>query len=521
MIKTAVQSVLRGFSLFALGLFAYAGSALAAPVAPVGLPGGGGGNAINVTTYTTGNFSSIFERISDSFVGTPGLISATAYLTGMILAVTALIKLKEHFDSPTQVSIRESLGRAVIAGALFAMPTVIDVVTATIGSQDGGVGVRSLALGSDLLSALSGATGVSACDTLRTSRVAGNVIGAIGGGGGIGSVIGTGIGSYFFGGTLGEAICYTAESFNGLSGLLGTALYIAGLFLVFWGLLQLRDHLIAPDRMPVSGPLKKLLVAGAFFAFPSLIDVVSNSVGGSGRGLIAIDPSIALACATGSAGSVLNAIGGIINVLGGGGGSGSGGSSGGGLDCMMIKLVSDLWSPVQMAVSMFCYLAGIIIIALALRRMLDNMDKGVRSPVGIGTLSMFGIGGALLSIDLIVRAITVSIFPDVFSTAGVPTLKLYGSLAYAPGLSASGVQSINSVITAVFMFSFLVGIISVVRGLFMLKEVSNGGQASLMAAFTHVIGGGLAVNLGPVVNAIQNTLGLSSVGINVCTTFMC
>lgn len=482
-------------------------------------PATGGGAAINVTEYTDGDFSSLFERIGDSFVGAPGLISAAAYLTAMILAVSAILKLKEAFDSPGNVSMREPIGRALIAGALFAMPTVIDTVTATIGTQDGSIGVRSLALGADLLGHLSSATGAEACDAIRAARVANAALGALGDGDLLGA-IGTGVGSYMFGGSVGEVICYATHSFRGLAPLISVILYISGLFLVFWGLLQLKEHLISPDRTPVSGPLKKLLVAGAFFAFPSLLDVVANTFGGDGNGVAAIDPSVQLACASGGVGNILNAVGSLLDSFSGDGGGGAS-SKGGGLDCMMVKLVTDLWSPVQMAVSIFGYLAGIILIALALRRMLDSMDKGVRSPVGLGTLGMFAIGGALLSFDQIIRALTVSIFPDVFSTMGVPTLKLYGSLAYAPGLSEGAAKSVNSVISAVFMFSFLVGIISVMRGLFMLKEVSNGGNASLMAAFTHVIGGGLAVNLGPVVNAVQHTLGLSNIGIKVCEGLLC
>lgn len=489
-----IKTLVAGFFVFSISAFAGIDIAFAA-------------GAISVTEYTDSNFSSIFERMADSFVGAPGLISAAAYITGMLMAISAIIKIKEVVDNPGNVSIREPIARALIAGALFAMPTVVDVATATIGSQTGSVGVRDIALGTDIFGKLMGAAGVSACKAMDVVGVIGGAIGGGAGGGGIGGAIGGGVGAALWGGTIGKAVCYTAYSFSGLSWLIGTILYISGLFLVFWGLLQLRDHLIAPDRAPISAPLKKLLVAGAFFAFPSVLDVVVNSVSDNKDGLIGIDPTLTMACGAGALGGIIAGIGGLF----GGGGA----PKGGGLDCMMIKLVGDLWSPVQIAVSIFCYLAGIIVVAFALRRMLDNMDKGARSPVGIGTLAMFAVGGALLSIDVIIRSISMSIFGDLFSGFKPVKLQLYGSLTYAPGVGAAGIKSINSVITTVFMFSFLVGIISIVRGLFILKEVSNGGNASLMAGFTHLIGGGLAVNLGPVINAIQNTLGVSSVGLKV------
>jgi hypothetical protein len=322
-----------------------------------------------------------------------------------------------------------------------------------------------------------------------------------------------------------------------------TGLYIAGLFLVFWGLLQLRDHIIDPSRMPANQPLKKLLVAGAFFAFPAVVDAARYALD-PGKALIAVDPFLtAKNCGAGSTGSTMSLIQSGASLIGNlisGNGSGlswnnSGASAGstlnnilngggpsakGGLDCMMVRFVSDLWGPMHMAIGIFCYLAGIILIALAVRRMLDNMDKGVKSPVGMGTIAMLLIGGALLSFDAIIRAVTVSLLPDFM---GANRFQLHGSLAYSGGVcppgqsSCSGLNSINMIITTVFAFAFLVGTISVLRGLFMLKEVANGGNASLMASFTHIIGGGMALNLGPVVERVQNSLGLQGMGIRVGT----
>jgi hypothetical protein len=182
---------------------------------------------------------------------------------------------------------------------------------------------------------------------------------------------------------------------------------------------------------------------------------------------------------------------------------------------MMVRMVSDLWGPVQMAVSIFCYIAGLIMIAVAIRRLMDGMDKGPKGPLGVGTFGLFAVGGMLLAIDTIVSTVTASMFPDMLGAIGFGNLKLYGGLSYAPGVSEESLTAINSVITTVFAFSFLVGIISIVRGLFILKEVANGGQASLMAAFSHILGGGAAVNIGPFISAVQNSLGLTQVGIQV------
>jgi hypothetical protein len=60
-----------------------------------------------------------------------------------------------------------------------------------------------------------------------------------------------------------------------------------------------------------------------------------------------------------------------------------------------------------------------------------------------------------------------------------------------------------------------VGLISFLRGIYIIREVADGNQqASMMAGLTHIIGGALAVNLGPLINAVEQTLGITGFGIN-------
>jgi len=63
-------------------------------------------------------------------------------------------------------------------------------------------------------------------------------------------------------------------------------------------------------------------------------------------------------------------------------------------------------------------------------------------------------------------------------------------------------------------FMIMVGLISFVRGIFIIREASEGGQqASIMAGVTHMVGGALAVNLGSLINAVEATLGITNYGI--------
>ena len=75
-------------------------------------------------------------------------------------------------------------------------------------------------------------------------------------------------------------------------------------------------------------------------------------------------------------------------------------------------------------------------------------------------------------------------------------------------------QHVLAMISTVLVFMTIIGYISFMRGFFIIKDVAEGsGQASLMAGVTHIFGGALAVNLGPLLNAVQSTLGLSSFGV--------
>ena len=73
----------------------------------------------------------------------------------------------------------------------------------------------------------------------------------------------------------------------------------------------------------------------------------------------------------------------------------------------------------------------------------------------------------------------------------------------------------TTVISAVIKFMIIIGLVSFVRGIFIVRDVAEGNQqASLMAGVTHMVGGALAVNMGPLINAVQQTLGIAEYGVN-------
>ncbi len=68
------------------------------------------------------------------------------------------------------------------------------------------------------------------------------------------------------------------------------------------------------------------------------------------------------------------------------------------------------------------------------------------------------------------------------------------------------VAQVAPVIEALMSFIMIVGFIAFIRGWFVLKSFGDGSQqASLAQAVTFLVGGTLAINLGALVNAIENT----------------
>jgi hypothetical protein len=144
---------------------------------------------------------------------------------------------------------------------------------------------------------------------------------------------------------------------------------------------------------------------------------------------------------------------------------------------------------------------------IGISRLIKSSQEGARGPGGLGTLMTFIAGGALISYNEFLRAFTTSFFTN-------PTTLAYAELAYTTGMAQAELDHAHTVISAIIKFMIVIGLISFVRGIFIVRSVAEGNsQASLMAGVTHMVGGALAVNLGPLMNAVQETLGITTYGI--------
>jgi hypothetical protein len=281
-------------------------------------------------------------------------------------------------------------------------------------------------------------------------------------------------------GGLGQVICNVHSAMSGLPRVLEVFAYISAMLMAVTGTLKMVEHVSDPRSVPVWEPVKRYLAGGFLFALPYTIEVLVNGVS---TGLGTIGNS------NGMAGNI----------------------SGGGLDAMLVRLMSDIWSPMLLSITWFSYMAAFIFMLIGIHRLLKSAQDGPRGPAGIGTIMTFIVAGALFSIDSMLAAFSGSMFSAVAGGANVHT---YGALAQTTG-DINVDNHVAATIGVGVAFMVIVGWISFVRGFFIIRGVAEGDQqASLMAGVTHLLGGALAVNIGPVIEAVQSTLGLSADGLN-------
>lgn len=408
------------------------------------------------------NVNNILENFIDSIEETPALIAAVAYLLGLIAGVSALLKLKEHVENPEQTALREPVIRFVVGGALFAIPSVYQAMYELVG--DAGI-LGSITSVFGALGMIYSSYGMSVC----------NPVGGL-------------LGGLFGGASLGDAICGVFFNAGAFPAFLTAIGYLIGLFLGVWGILKIKAHVLNPQQTSLWEGVSRLVAGGAFFALPVVIEVIKNTmVPPTTTGLAAITQV-----------SGFNETAAACNGTGG-------------LDVALYCLMADTLTPMHVVINFFTTVAGIIFAMIGISRLMKSAQDGARAPGGIGTIMTFATAGALLSYNALMRVITSSMS---MGSLGLATTATYAKMQYVTGMTATEQQHVHTVISAILKFLIIVGLISFVRGIFIIRSVAEGNsQASLMAGVTHMVGGALAVNLGPLINLVQTTLGITTYGI--------
>jgi hypothetical protein len=402
------------------------------------------------------NLNDVLVNVETSTQWIPGLLTSCAYLIGLLFGVAGLMKAREHVEQPEQTTLKEPVIRLLAGGALFALPTVMQAAQQSI---DGNGGVL---------------------DELLLMVVPSNFL-AINQGA---SATCTAPGWTFFGNAgvangVGQTICNMTNSSTFIPALTSAFAYLFAVVLTIWGILKIKDNVINPQQTSIWEGVSRLAAAGGFFALPYMIEVATTTISGF----------------LGAGNSFTNT-------------GFNGAPTGAGLDEMMVKFTGDIFGPMLFTLNLFGYAVGVILLVIGISRLLKSAQEGPRGPGGIGTIMTFIGAGAMLSLSPLIGAFSHSEF-------GGAAYKTQSSIMYTTGMNPVEIAHVEAVISAVLQFMIILGVVAFLRGIYIIREVAEGrGQASLMAGITHMVGGSLAVNLGPVMNAAQNTLGLGAYGVN-------
>lgn len=392
------------------------------------------------------------SNVLDASVNLPGLVSVFAYLTGLALGVKGVLDLKKHVEmGPREMPIKTPIVELMISGALLALPFTYETLIGTI-TENGGLTF--------------GPTGTSFYQGSNPSEIY--------------LISPTGITTWLdpttacsmplFNERLGGLFCNLWDGMSSLPGLLSGFAYIAGLTMLYLGIVNIKLSVENPGQNSLWEPLQKILVAGLLLSLPVTLNVISETLadGLMGQTSTGFNPTKTGATT---------------------------------LDMIVGNFVFSIHGVLDFVLAGFGYIAGIILILIGIFRMLKTMQDGPRGPGGIGTIMTLMTGAALLALGPMMGAFATSFFGDNEAETNV-------DLTIPGGAVIAYEQRLENFIIAVIAYMMIVGWVSFIRGLFIFRQVAEGDQqSSMMSAVTHLIAGTLLVNLGPFLDVVQNTLG--------------
>jgi len=271
--------------------------------------------------------------------------------------------------------------------------------------------------------------------------------------------------------TLGDLTNNLYGSLLSLQTFLSLLSYILGIFFSITGLQMLKDYVDDPGRNPAKGPVLRLAAAAFFIFAPTFASLLINSISGNGANA-----------------NLLTFSGGTYKAAG---------ATDTGLESALVRFVDTMAAPLlENLLPFIAYAAGLIFMLIGLKRLALANGDGPQAPGGLGTMGTFFVAAALMAFGYIMGSIEGSIFGDTNIT---------NNPSFTGAAQGDLTESANHAMWGVFIFLRIVGYISVLRALFMLRAAGEGGQVSVMQISTHMIAGALLANATGFVLAVQST----------------
>lgn len=277
---------------------------------------------------------------------------------------------------------------------------------------------------------------------------------------------------------LGDVIRNTTASWGGVNDIFSTIAWLSGGFLGVAAIFKFKDHVDNPTQHPLSAGVKRMLAGGMFLSLPFTIKAVNGSLFG----------------AAGTSQSITTT------------GFNTATLSAGGLDKMVVDVMSNIAGPMEDLLTAFAYLSGIALLLVGISRLTKRMEEGPKGPAGFGTIMTFIASGMLFNYGASMGVFTSSLFGTTGGDELMTKIKIDSSVIS----NADDAGKVQYVLEGLEVFVMIVGYIAFLRGWFVLKSFADGQQgATLAQGLTFLFGGAVAINMGEFVNAITTTVGIT------------
>lgn len=173
------------------------------------------------------------------------------------------------------------------------------------------------------------------------------------------------------------------------------------------------------------------------------------------------------------------------------------GTAHGAFDARLVEAVRDLEEGAFLLLVSVSYLLGCVLMGSGLLRLARMSEQPWRGPSGAGTALCLIGAPVMFSFPAWLDAGSETLFGDSAVT----------SLSYT-GAGDEG-ERYNAMLSAVLAVVQFVGVVGFLKGWFVLRAAADGtGRGTMGSGVWHIVGGLLGWHIKPVINAVQETIGV-------------
>jgi len=184
------------------------------------------------------------------------------------------------------------------------------------------------------------------------------------------------------------------------------------------------------------------------------------------------------------------------------------------LDVMIANFVKDVNGPILYITYAGAYIFGFYLLAKGLFKCIKYSDEGSRGQQKFGGIwGTLLVGALLIALPAMVGTVSESmLFHNYDGTQN--------GLQYTDPNGDTAVNTrVETTYWAIITFVQMIGLISFVRGLSILRSVTDGNtQVTSMAGITHIVAGAIAWNMSDFIQMVGNTVGCTNLLQLACTT---